>query len=236
MTINEIIIPEARSGRYFLKGQGLHAAAALVLIPIAWAFAAPAFEGGSYWGISAQNWFWLAIGVAVVHQILVWLVFRGQLGWGIFTRLFGRSDLLVWGILFLPLLAARPIFVYGLAQATQDSLLLPGTLALLIGFGLLVPCFFTLASVAKYFGIRRALGGDHFRISYRKMPLVSKGAFRYSDNAMYAFAFLGLWSIALLLGSQAALSAALFQHVFVWAHYYGTEKPDMELIYGGNQR
>ena len=49
---------------------------------------------------------------------------------------------------------------------------------------------------------------------------------------MYAFAFLGLWSIALLTGSLAALSLALFQHVTIWAHYYCTEEPDMALIYG----
>lgn len=49
---------------------------------------------------------------------------------------------------------------------------------------------------------------------------------------MYAFAFLGLWSIAFLTGSLAALSLALFQHAFVWVHYYCTEEPDMKLVYG----
>ena len=32
-------------------------------------------------------------------------------------------------------------------------------------------------------------------------------------------------------GSLAALAAALFQHAYIWVHYYCTEAPDMDLIY-----
>jgi len=28
------------------------------------------------------------------------------------------------------------------------------------------------------------------------------------------------------------LAAALFQHAYIWVHYYCTEEPDMQLIYG----
>ena len=45
---------------------------------------------------------------------------------------------------------------------------------------------------------------------YRAMPMVCEGAFKYSANAMYSFVFIGLWGIALLLGSQAALAVVLF--------------------------
>ena len=64
------------------------------------------------------------------------------------------------------------------------------------------------------------------------MPLVKEGAFKYRSNAMYAFAFLLFWAIALLTGSRAALVAALFQHAYIWVHMYCTENPDMKLIYG----
>jgi len=53
---------------------------------------------------------------------------------------------------------------------------------------------------------------------------------------MYSFAFLGLWSIALLLRSQAALSLALFQHAYVWVHFYCTEAPDLDLIYAAGEK
>jgi hypothetical protein len=36
----------------------------------------------------------------------------------------------------------------------------------------------------------------------------------------------------LLLLSQAALLAALFNHLYIWVHYYSTELPDIRHIYG----
>jgi len=96
----------------------------------------------------------------------------------------------------------------------------------------MIPAVYAGYSVGRYFGIDRALGGDHFRQRYREMPMVHEGAFAWSSNAMYAFVFLGLWGIALITGSQAALAAALFQHAYIWVHYYCTEEPDMKLIYG----
>ena len=48
---------------------------------------------------------------------------------------------------------------------------------------------------------------------------------------MYVFGFLVLWSIALFLRSEPALIAALFNHAYIWVHYYFTERPDMNIIY-----
>lgn len=183
-------------------------------------------------GLTELSWFWLAVGVPIVHQVIVWIVFRLQLGWGTFSRVFGDYDLLVWAVLFLPLLIGRVITVGALAYITSDTLALPKIIALPLAFALLIPAIYTLYSVFRYFGIIRAIGADHFRISYREMPLVKKGAFKWSSDAMYAFAFFLLWSIALFRGSQAALSVALFQHAYIWVHYFCTEKPDMDIIYG----
>ncbi|WP_254766649.1 methyltransferase [Salinilacihabitans rarus] len=225
-------IPAARSARFLFRGQLLHAAAAVVLATVAWALAVPGFTGGSWLGLTAAGWFRATVGLCVLHQCYGWLAFRGQLGWGLFTRLFGRHDLTVHAALFTPLLLARPVVVLGAGLASPLTLALPRWAELGLGLALLVPAAYTGWSVRRYFGFERALGGDHFRERYRKLPLVEDGAFRWTPNAMYAFAFLGLWSLALLLGSHVALVCALFQHAFVWAHYVGTERPDFELVYG----
>ena len=214
-----------------MKQQGWHLLSVAVMVAISWAFAAPALGDGEWLGTADTTWFWQSISLVVVHQALVWLVFRAQLGWGLFSRLFGRADLVVWAVLFMPLLVARPLLLFALALSDRGSLALSRSVSLTIGLVLLVPTIYTLWSVGHYFGLVRALGGDHFRLKYRQMPLVRQGAYRWSGNAMYAFAFFGLWSIALLTGSLAALSLALFQHVTIWAHYYCTEEPDMMLIY-----
>ena len=90
-------------------------------------------------------------------------------------------------------------------------------------------------SVRKYFGFARALGGDHFFERYRAMPMVREGAFRYSSNAMYAIVFLAFWGLALILNSRAALAVALFQHAYIWVHWYCTEQPDGVVLYGRSQ-
>lgn len=232
LSMDDIVIQEARSASYLFKGQGLHFIAGGILIAITAVLGNPKLGDGSWLGIEDVTWFWLAIGLAVIHQALVWLVFRGQLGWALFTRWFGQKDLFIWGLMFLPLLCVRPVLLLGLAISDRGSLGLDSTVGRVLGIVLLLPTLYTFYSVGRYFGIPRALGGDHFRLSYRNMPLVRKGAFRWSSNAMYAFAFLGLWSIALFANSAAALILAVFEHTYVWVHYYATEKVDMELIYG----
>ena len=67
---------------------------------------------------------------------------------------------------------------------------------------------------------------------YRAMPMVRGGVFAWSSNAMYAFVFLGLWGVALTARSQAALAVALFQHAYIWVHWYCTEQPDGVVLYG----
>ena len=231
MSANEIPVAEARSVRYFFKGQGMHLVLGTSLIFLAGTLVRPVLGDGSWLGIADVTWFWSAICLAVVHQVLVWIVFRGQLGWAVLTRLFGGADMVVWGLVFTPLLIARPILLLGLAVADHGSLALPRALAWIASVIFLFPCWYALYSVLRYFGFARALGGDHFRLAYREMPLVREGAFRWSRNAMYAFVFLGLWSIALISASAAALVLAIFQHAYVWVHYYATEKADMELLY-----
>jgi len=36
--------------------------------------------------------------------------------------------------------------------------------------------------------------------------------------------------------SQAALWLALFNHIYIWVHYYATELPDMQRIYYATMR
>ncbi|MBN2556399.1 MAG: hypothetical protein JXA97_10715 [Anaerolineales bacterium] len=229
----EAVLPAARSLCYFFHRQGWHLAAGMLLGGLAWLLARDSLEDGSFLRLSDRFWFWGSIAVPAIQQALGWLVFRGQLGWGTLTKWFGDRDLSLWGSVFFPLLAARPLFLIGLALSDAGSLAFPAWLRLALAILLLVPAAYTMWSVLRYFGVDRALGGDHFRLAYREMDFVREGAFRWSDNAMYAFVFLGLWALALLIGSWAALSIAAFQHAFVWAHYYCTEEPDMRLIYAG---
>jgi len=233
----EATIDEARSAVFLFHRQLLHAGLLGLLVVVSYALAASYFGASDAWlGLSVQGWFWLNVTVVAAHQIIVWLVFRGQLGWGVLTRVFGEWDLRVWGLVFMPFLVARPVLMVCLAVADSGSLMLPRWLSLSLGAALLAPTLYTLWSVFYYFGIPRALGGDHFRLRYRRMSMVRTGAFAWTPNAMYLIVFLGLWSIAFLARSHVALVVALFQHAYIWVHYFCTEEPDMELMYGDGEK
>jgi hypothetical protein len=234
VTVESPAIEEARSLGYLFHRQHLHLIALLVLLSLTWAFGARVLGDGAFLGIRDLTWFGASLALAIIHQVYVWLVFRLQLGWGLLTRWFGRADLLVWAALFIPLLLARPLLLAAVGLADAGSLLLPDWIRITMAIAALCPAVYTIWSVVKYFGLVRALVADHFRPRYREMGLVRDGAFRWTPNAMYAFAFLFLWALALFLDSQAALALALFQHAYIWVHYYCVEAPDMALIYGSD--
>jgi hypothetical protein len=183
-------------------------------------------------GLTATGWASLSIALAILHQVVVAFVFRLQLHRGLMTRAFGKDDMRIWSIIFLPLLLARPLTL--ILTGWADSVALPGPrwLSLLAGLALLVPALWAGHSTLKHFTLRRALGGDHFREDIRALPKVSGGVFDHTDNGMYGVVFLGLWAIALLFGSWNALVLALFQHAYIWVHMYCTEAPDMRRLYG----
>ncbi|PHQ98116.1 MAG: hypothetical protein COB39_09390 [Marinosulfonomonas sp.] len=182
-------------------------------------------------GLTSAGWGMVSIALALMHQIIVAIVFRLQLHRNMMTRLFGDRDMKIWAMIFMPLLVLRPItlIMTGWADTTPITGLRYAEISL--GLTLLAAAIWAMHSVLKYFTIPRALGGDHFRDHYAEMPLVTKGAFHYTSNAMYGVAFAGLWGIALLFGSWNALIIALFQHAYIWVHMYCTEAPDMARIY-----
>ena len=190
------------------------------------------FLAGQFLDISTEVWFYSALAAAILHQVYVWFCWRTQLHFSLITRLFGPKGFKYYSIIFMVLMLSRLVFMIVLAISNKDSL--PCNQLLLYGFALIiaVPTAYLFYSVVKYFGLKRALGIDHFDPSYRHIPLVRKGIFRFSSNSMYVFGLLILWLPGLLCGSAAALLAALFNHVYIWIHYYFTEKPDMTRIYG----
>jgi Phospholipid methyltransferase len=103
---------------------------------------------------------------------------------------------------------------------------------MLLAIVLFIPWVYLQYSLHTYFGMDRAMGLDHFDPSYRHRPFVREGIFRYTDNAIYTFGFLLFWILGLVFLSQAALLAALFNHLYIWVHYYCTELPDISAIYG----
>ncbi len=193
------------------------------------------FEGvraGSLWGIGTPSWLWTAAGVAVLHQVYVWFCWRTELHARLLTRLLGKRAFQVYAFGFALIGVVRTVAVLLLAVSNRDTM--PGSLFVLrtLALILLLPSLYLFYSVARYFTFRRALGIDHFEKSSRFAPFVREGIFRFTPNGMYIYGFLLLWAISLWYASLAALGAALFNHIYIFVHYYSTELPDMKRIYG----
>ncbi len=187
---------------------------------------------GVYLGISTRNWFFIALAIPIVHQFFVVITWRLELYYALLTRLFGSKSFTVYTIPFLILLISRPISILALAISNRMSVDVNRIALRVTTAMILVPLFFVAHGIVRYFGVKRAMGIDHFDTSYRNAPLVSEGIFKYVGNAMYTLGLLVLWIPGLLLASRAALLAALFNHTYIWSHYFTVELPDMRHIYG----
>ena len=231
--VSELAEIRARLGwKHLLRGQFQHLLLVLVLMPGALYLVEPHLGGQFIGPMRHRQAAHGLVAVAVTHQVTAWLVWRLQLCFGLLSRLLGKWDLAVWGVVFFPFLGARVALLALVGLGDSGSLGLGRPVEVGMGVVLLLIAGYTLWSVLWGFGLVRAMGGDHFRERYRRMPLVETGIFRYSSNAMYTFGFGGLWGLGLLLGSPAALVLALFQHAYIWVHMYCTEQPDMEVLYG----
>ena len=219
------------------KGQALHS---LLLAAILAGVSISLDEGllaGRFAGLRTSQWLFLALTVPIVHQIYVWLVWRSELHYEWISRRLGkRRGFRVYAIGFAILLVSRLLSIIPLAIANQNSSSLHPAIALTLAGAFLPLGLYLFYSVYRYFGFARAMGIDHFDASYRNVPFVREGIFRISANGMYTFGFLVLWIPGLLLNSKAALLAGLFNHVYIWVHYYCTELPDIHVIYGGKDR
>lgn len=187
---------------------------------------------GVLWGFSSITWFWSAIFVPIVHQVYVWLVWRLELFHNSFTSRFGvRKAFNIYAIVFSLLFVSRLIIITILAFSDRNSLAINPLFTYLIAGSIIPVVIYLFYSVKRYFTIERAYGIDHFDKNYNE-PYVKRGIFRYTDNGMYVYGFMILYLPGLLLLSKAALIVALFNHIYIWVHYYCTERPDMEVIYG----
>ena len=191
-----------------------------------------AMDKGSLFGISTNTWLIVSVCVPIAHQIYVAALWRLELFRRSLTKAFGKKGFTYFKIGFAVLILLRPVSVIILAFSNANTLELHHAIRYLGSGLLLVPGLYLIYSIKRYFGFEKAFGKDHFYPKEaRTWSLVKRGIFKYTSNAMYVFGFMLLWIPGLFLQSKAALVTALFSHIYIWVHYYFTEKPDMDTIY-----
>ena len=210
-----------------------HYIALILLVFGVYALADDVALSGQLLGVSTSTWLWFSIAIPVLHQFYVWLIWRTQLKYSLITRIFGKKGFKFYTVGFTVIFASRLLSIIFLSLSNMNSLALNPVFAYSLSFifTLLAACLFY--SVRTNFGFKRAYGIDHFDESYRQLPFVREGLFRFTGNAMYTFGFLILWVPGLIFFSKAAILVACFNHIYIWVHYYTTEMPDIRFICGG---
>ena len=137
----------------------------------------------------------------------------------------------MYAVGFSILFVCRLISIIILAVSSQDSLLINSYISYLLAAVITPVVIYLFYSIKRYFTIERAYGIDHFDKDYN-VPYVKGGIFRFTNNGMYVYGLMILYLPGLLLFSKEALVVALFNHAYIWVHYYCTERPDMKVIYG----
>ena len=218
---------------FLFEKQHYHLLAIVLLtIILFFLFSLKDFTKGSFLGVSTFIWILSAFIIPIIHQVYVMVVWRLELHTSFISRKFGSLGFILYGIIFMILFLSRFLVLIALAIANSNTLILGDYSIHIILIIIFLPLgLYLVYSVERFFGLKRALGIDHFDGSYRKKRLVKKGIFRYVDNSMYLVGFLLFYIPGLVFSSLGALLMALLHHIYIWVHYYVTEKPDMRRIY-----
>jgi hypothetical protein len=177
-------------------------------------------------------WVWLAYIAALLHQGFVALVWRLELSGSHITKRLGVAGFYIFGIVFFILLSLRFFITVVIGWATRAMTVIPAIVNWVFLAVFLILALYTIYSVFAFFGVKRALGADHFFPGYRKMPFVREGIFRITPNGMYTFGTLMFFIPGLLFRSDIGLAAGAFNYLSVWVHYWATELPDIRYMYG----
>lgn len=226
-----------RNARLIFEKQWIHLLALVILLTgMALVAENEYVRSGYLWNISTPVWFWMAAGLAITQQVYVWLCWRIQLQTSWFTNALGkRSGFNLYAAGFVAAGSARITVACLLAISNRETISMNALALKILGIAILIPLLYTIYAIHQHFGFQRAFGIDHFDESYRNKPLVRRGIFKLTRNAMYTFGMLLLWFPAFWWASLAALIVAFFNHLYIWVHYYATELPDMKRIYGEAQ-
>ena len=213
--------------RFFFRYQIWHLGGTILLFYIGTQMVDLEGNANAFLGISALNWFMIAMFVPLIHQSYVWICWRLELCWQSISNTIGFKRYVI--IFFI--LGISRFSAIVLCFIDYGSLYKPGWFAWILSIILFILGAYTMYSVKKYFGFLRAAGADHFDPKYRDMPFEKRGIFKWTPNAMYVFAIGIPFAFAVATGSQSMFVVAIYTYISIWLHYFCTEKEDFKIIY-----
>ncbi|MCR8666312.1 hypothetical protein NO995_01335 [Aestuariibaculum sp. M13] len=208
----------------------------LSLVSVYWYIGkTPEVLDGAFLNLPTAVWLAIAIISSIAHQIYVLICWRLELHRQSISKSFGPKGFKFYKLGFAILILSRVVTIIILAFSNNHTFNINTILHYTLIAVCLIPSAYLFYSVKKYFGMDRAFGIDHFQPdTYKDKPFIKRGIFKYTSNGMYIYGFLALYLPGFLLQSKAAILVAVFNHTYIWVHYYFTELPDIKYIYRNN--
>ncbi|QQE10866.1 hypothetical protein JD969_15355 [Planctomycetota bacterium] len=194
-------------------------------------FLIPKASQGHFLNLSTTIWLIITYLFAPLHQFYVLICWRLQLHHHTLTRTFGHLAIPLYVTIFYIIGLARLLLIIPLAISNNSTFHIPLPLNIILITTISLLAIYSTYSGFHYLGPIRLTGMDHFIQAYRYKPFIKKGMYRFTSNALYKFS--GLMAIVpgLCTLSITATIFGLFTYLYVWTHFYTTEKPDMKYIY-----
>jgi len=209
----------------------LHLAAYLAVGPGLYGLL-PVGDGVRIWGLTCREWAALSWLFAGLFQGWIAVAWRCELYGGIVGTRFGPRGFRLFQVGFVLLGFCRFVPLVPLSMASARTLPLSRDLSWILIAATTPFILWALHTILCHLGFDRATGADHFFPEFRGSAPLKDGLFRYVNNPAYTVGLLALYHPGLLWLSAPGLVVAACHHALVWTHYYCTEKPDLEHIYG----
>lgn len=184
------------------------------------------------WLISVGGWIILSWIFAGIFQAWIVLNWRLELHYTAISSRFGKAGFTLFRIGFITLGSMRFLSLIPISFLSSDPASIPEYISLSYIVITTPLILWTFYSVHFYFGINRVFGADHFDPNYRNSSLEKRGTFKYIPNSMYVLGLLLIYYPGFVCNSPLGLITAVGHHMMVWTHYFCTEKPDIQYIYG----
>lgn len=187
---------------------------------------------GRIWGHTTGEWVALSWIFAGIFQAWIAFFWRMELYGRWVTNKMGKTGFILHQAGYAVLGLIRFVLLIPICISTKNTLPITPLVSIAIIVLTTPPILWGLYSAAVHFGFTRAAGADHFIRRYREGGFEKKGLYKYVPNVMYTVVLFGLYHAGLFWFSTLGLIVAAAHHVFVWVHYFCTERPDIREIYG----
>ena len=104
---------------------------------------------GEFWGITTKMWLICSVGIAIVHQFYVLIIWRLELYYSHISRIFGKAGFYIYSVGFSIMFVPRLLFIIALGISSRNSISLDPIISYSLAILLSMIVIYLLYSVLR---------------------------------------------------------------------------------------